>query len=221
MRYPIITGLSKQALSGSCVKRSRSGNIRKAPVQQNNQLRIIGGRWRGRKLHFCEVEGLRPTGDRIRESLFNWLSPSIYGANCLDLFAGSGALGFEALSRGAARVSFVDSSATVTAELAKQLALLDCNDASISQTDGVDWLVRGESVGFDIVFLDPPFMSGLLPDCLSALEHRPDILNPGALIYFETERSKPLAPLPANWQLYRHKETGQVQYGLIVTGEQP
>ena len=120
----------------------------------NNQLRIIGGKWRGRKIKFPDIEGLRPTPDRVRETLFNWLSPVIIGAKCLDLFAGSGALGFEALSRGASKTVFVDSNNLVTQQLQYNQQLFQCSDIEIHKMSAEQYLQTTEK-SFDIIFLDP------------------------------------------------------------------
>ena len=183
------------------------------------QLRIIGGQWRGRKLSFADIEGLRPSGDRIRETLFNWLAPYLPDAHCLDLFAGSGALGFEALSRGAAQLCFVDSSVQVSQQLQQHRQTLNCNNATIIQANGLDWLknhAAKSNGGFDIVFLDPPFADDMLSECFELLQ-RPGLLKPSALIYFEANRDGILPGLADSWSLHRHKETGRIQYGLITT----
>jgi len=177
-----------------------------------NQLRIIAGRWRGRRLSFAPVAGLRPTPDRVRETLFNWLDPCIRGAHCLDLFAGSGALGIEAASRGADRVVLVDDNPAVIATLRQQLQLLQATRIELLQSRVQPWLATaGEP--FDIVFLDPPFRQGLLPACLHALQHG-GWLADEAWIYIEAERHLELA-LPEGWQLLRSKHAGQLDYHLV------
>jgi len=180
---------------------------------QQNQLRIIGGQYRSRKLSFPNAEGLRPTGDRIRETLFNWLAPHIEGARCLDLFAGSGALGFEALSRGAQQVTFVEQSPVTCNYLRQNIALLN------AQTQTA--LVCAESLNalptlagpFDIIFLDPPFTYGQLPSICIQLD-RNNLLKTGTLVYLERAKSSPAITLPNRWQLYRDKTSGQVRYQL-------
>ena len=133
-------------------------------AKPGNQVRIIGGDWRGRKLQFPSIEGLRPTPDRVRETLFNWLSPHIAGAHCLDLYAGSGALGFEALSRGARSCCFIDNSKQVQAALRSSVQALNCEDrATVMLADSGSAITLHHSI--DLVFLDPPFASHLLP-CL-------------------------------------------------------
>ena len=179
--------------------------------RQENQLRIIAGRWRGRKLSFAPVPGLRPTSDRIRETLFNWLDPWIQGARCLDLFAGSGALGIEAASRGAAEVVMVDHDPAVVATLREQLQKLEFSEALLVQQDVNSWL-QGKAEPFDIVFLDPPFRENRLPACIGLLEEH-GWLAAGARVYIEAEKA--CSPeLPDSWDLYRSKSAGQVGYHL-------
>lgn len=179
--------------------------------QPVNQLRIIAGRWRGRKLSFAPVPGLRPTPDRVRETLFNWLSPVIRDARCLDLYAGSGALGIEAASRGAAAVVLVDNDQAVVQTLREQLQLLEAAQVRVVQADVSHWLsVNPEP--FDIVFIDPPFRKNLLAGSIRQLQDG-GWLSADALVYIEAE--KDLAPeLPAGWEIYRSKSAGQVGYHL-------
>jgi 16S rRNA (guanine966-N2)-methyltransferase len=180
----------------------------------SNQLRIIGGEWRGRKLRFPDVEGLRPTTDRVRETLFNWLAPVIHGARCLDLFAGSGALGLEALSRGAAEVIFVDSDRRAVQSLRENLALLKDERGSVVQADALSFLRAGPRT-FDVVFLDPPFRKELLQPCLELLCHN-DWLSETARLYLEVEQELGEPQLPAGWDMVRSKKAGQVIYGLAT-----
>jgi 16S rRNA (guanine966-N2)-methyltransferase len=181
--------------------------------QQGNQLRIIAGRWRGRKLAFAPVPGLRPTPDRVRETLFNWLGPVLRDARCLDLFTGSGALGIEAASRGASEVVMVDNDPLVVRTLREQLQLLDFSAAQVVQQDVNRWL-ETTATPFDIVFLDPPFRQDRLPGCIALLEAG-GWLAAGARIYLEAEKSwTPV--LPDSWELYRSKQAGQLGYHLAV-----
>lgn len=175
-------------------------------------LRIIAGRWRGRKIHFPDLPELRPTPDRVRETLFNWLMPQLDGARCLDLFAGSGALGLEALSRGAGEVVFVDKERKVTDYLTQTLALLHSEHSKVVQAAALDYL-GGTVAPFDIVFLDPPYRAGLQAPCAAALGSR-GWLKPGAFIYVEQASDLPPESLPANWVLHRDKTAGQVRYCL-------
>lgn len=176
------------------------------------QLRIIGGRHRGRRLPVTDHQGLRPTTDRVRETLFNWLQPVITGARCLDLFAGSGALGLEAASRGAARVVLLERAAAVVRQLSRNAETLGEDRIEVVHTDALRWL---EHVGqpFDVVFVDPPFADGLLePACRSLERHQ--WLAPGALVYLEWSARLPLPTLPAGWELIRNKQAGEACYGL-------
>jgi 16S rRNA (guanine966-N2)-methyltransferase len=175
-----------------------------------NQLRIIGGKWRGRKIHFPDVEGLRPTGDRIRETLFNWLAGWVEGANCLDLFAGSGALGFEASSRGARSVTLVDVDHQVIAALKQTIAELSADTITLIQGSAAKVLQQNGS--FDILFLDPPFNYSDLNPLLETLANS-EILKPGAWIYLESAADRAIVA-PSSWRLHRHKHTGQVAYRL-------
>lgn len=179
-----------------------------------NQLRIIGGRWRSRRLYFPDVEGLRPTPDRVRETLFNWLAPLIEGARCLDLFAGSGALGIEALSRGAREVIFIERQPLAARQLRRNLTQLGETSAQVIQADALVWL-GGPSRPFDIVFLDPPFGSNLLVPTCKRLEQGGWLLD-GARLYLETVRDAGKLQLPENWQIIREKTAGQVSYRLAV-----
>jgi 16S rRNA (guanine966-N2)-methyltransferase len=179
----------------------------------SNQLRIIGGLWRGRKLSFPDADGLRPTGDRIRETLFNWLGPEIQGAHCLDLFAGSGALGLEALSRGAESSLLLEKNANAAGQLKSNLQLLQADNGKVEQTDSLAWLIRQQPAQrFDIVFIDPPFALDLWEKIASALETG-NWLSDEATIYLEAPRDVHLQ-LPANWQLHRDKQAGQVSFRL-------
>ncbi|MEH6469581.1 MAG: 16S rRNA (guanine(966)-N(2))-methyltransferase RsmD [Porticoccus sp.] len=178
------------------------------------QLRIIGGQWRGHKLHFADIEGLRPTGDRIRETLFNWLAPAISSAYCLDLFAGSGALGFEALSRGADHAILVEKDTAATALLKQNCALLKTERAQVIQADASQWLSTFiPERPFDVVFLDPPFAADLLQPCCDLLQ-RPGLLSQNSLVYIETDRHQPPPITPSTWDLFREKTAGQVCYRL-------
>jgi 16S rRNA (guanine966-N2)-methyltransferase len=186
--------------------------------QTAGHQRIIGGSWRGRKLAFAPLPGLRPTPDRVRETLFNWLAPVIQGAHCLDLFAGSGALGFEAASRGAARCLLIERDTRAVRILREQVDRLDARLVQVVEADALHWL-SGASQPFDIVFLDPPFRAGLLPDCIRLLENG-GWLAPLAWIYLEAERGMPLE-LPERWELYRDRHAGQVSYRLVRRSAMP
>jgi 16S rRNA (guanine966-N2)-methyltransferase len=177
-------------------------------------LRIIGGRWRGRKLRFPAGAAIRPTPDRVRETLFNWLGARIAGARVLDLFAGSGALGLEALSRDAGHVSFVEQDERAVRELRARLAEWQAQDAVVTRADALHYL-RGSARPFDLVFLDPPFASSLLGEAARLLEER-GWLAPGALVYVEGAARAGLPPLPAGWQALKAKRAGEVGYHLFA-----
>jgi 16S rRNA (guanine966-N2)-methyltransferase len=183
------------------------------PKRRSNQLRIIAGAWRGRRLAFVPMPGLRPTPDRIRETLFNWLSPVIREARCLDLFAGSGALGLEAASRGASEVVLVDSDPQVIQTLQTQVRQLQARQVRVVHAGSAHYL-HGPARPFDIVFLDPPFRAGLLPDCLQQLESA-GWLTAKAWVYIEVEHGLQLQ-IPEHWELYRSKTAGQVDYHLAT-----
>ena len=176
-----------------------------------NRLRIIGGRWRGSRIVFPPLAAIRPSPDRVRETLFNWLQQPIVGARCLDLFAGSGALGLEALSRGAAHVTFVDREPQIGRHLSQTLERLGSRDATVVVEDALRFLSRPAQL-FDIVFLDPPFDSGVLDQAGSRLQ---GWLTPGAYIYVECPADRSLATLPVQWRVQRTKRAGQVGYHLL------
>jgi 16S rRNA (guanine966-N2)-methyltransferase len=182
-----------------------------------NQLRIIGGQWRGRKLAFTPEQGLRPTTDRVRETLFNWLAPEIHGARCLDLFTGSGALGLEALSRGAACCDFVDTSPAVLKQVRGHLSTLAASSiAACHQRPALQYLETAPGP-WDIAFIDPPFGENLVSPSCGLLEER-KLLATGALVYIETGANEGLLQLPDGWQLHREKRAGGVCYRLFVVG---
>jgi len=177
------------------------------------ELRIIGGRWRSRKLRFDALPGVRPTPDRVRETLFNWLQAWVSGSRCLDLFAGSGVLGFEALSRGAHSVVFIDDQAQVVARLRDQAASLDADNVEVVRSTANQWLVQqqGHSL-FDIIFIDPPFKQGLIEDILQ------DVVaycSASARIYIESEKVLDTASIPSGWALEKSKKAGSVYFHLL------
>ena len=178
---------------------------------KSGQFRIIGGQWKGRKLKFFEVEGLRPSLDRIRETLFNWLQTDIRGARCLDLFAGSGAIGIEALSRGAASVDFVELNKKAARQLESNIGLLQADDGNLHHQDAKQFLSQ-EHQPYDIVFLDPPFHKGLAQEIVGQLAQT-NLLAEGALVYLEIEQNLEI-DIPDNWELLKDKKAGQLQYRL-------
>ena len=198
--------------------RGKSQHRAAAPVrraERSRVLRIIGGSWRGRKLRFPASPAIRPTPDRVRETLFNWLGGATPGAQCLDLFAGSGALGLEALSRGAAHVTFVEQDAAAVRELRARLDEWHASDARVERADALRYLA-GAARPFDIVFLDPPFASGLLTRAATLLEQH-HWLRAGTLIYVESAAREPLPALPGSWRVLKAKQAGEVGYHLFVT----
>lgn len=176
-------------------------------------VRIIAGKWRGRKLPVKNVEGLRPTTDRVKETLFNWIQADLYQAHCLDLFAGSGSLGFESLSRQAATVTFVEKDKTAKEQLSENINSLQVENAFLHHTDALSFLAceKSKKHPFDIVFIDPPFRQDLLENVCNELEKN-DQLAHNALIYIETELSE--VNLPLAWQMLKEKKAGQVYYRL-------
>ena len=177
-------------------------------------LRIIGGSWRGRRLRFPASPEIRPTPDRVRETLFNWLSSRVPGAHCLDLFAGSGALGLEALSRGAAQVTFVERDPAAAREIAARLTEWGAHQGSVEHADARAFLERTPAAPFDLVFLDPPFAAGLLEESAQRLEQGGWLAN-GALIYVECPASAtPL--MPRSWGALKAKRAGEVGYHLYL-----
>ena len=185
----------------------------KKTAQTNNSVRIIGGQWRGRKIPVANADGLRPTGDRMRETVFNWLSPFVPASTCLDLFAGSGALGLEAASRGAHQVNFCESNPKCFSQLNQTLGQLSAIQCTATRADGLQWLAA-TSQTFDIIFLDPPFKDQLLSHALSSiLEYQ--TLNPNGLIYVEHPTGHDFSPRK---ELYWHRQktAGSVTYGLLA-----
>jgi 16S rRNA (guanine966-N2)-methyltransferase len=200
--------------------KSRDIALQKMP----NRLRIIGGDWRGRRIRFPARPGIRPTPDRVRETLFNWLAPCMAGSRCLDLFAGSGALGLEALSRGAATVTFVELDRATADWLRDVVATLAPGRGVVLHADALRWL-EGPPSRFDIVFLDPPFDSGpLLTEAMKRLESH-GWLSAGACIYLEMPVSEGPPVLPDGWLLHRSGRAGAVGYHLALRqrddGERP
>jgi len=181
----------------------------------SNQLRIIGGEHRGRRLCFPDAKGLRPTSDRVRETLFNWLQGEVAGKRVLDLFAGSGALGLEALSRHAGFLVSIEKLPAAARQLKENIELLSLLDRSkVYKDDAMQWLERTSEKPFNLVFLDPPFAEGLLPNVLKLLA-KSTLLADGAWVYVEQEASQPWPQWPNDWYLYREAKAGQVVYCLL------
>ena len=184
---------------------SSAGRRRAAPGR--NRVRIIAGKWRSRLVSFPPAAELRPTPDRVRETLFNWLGQRVDGLACLDLFAGSGALGFEALSRGAASVVMVESDREVVKALLESARLLEAEGVEVVQSDALKYLANARGK-FDVVFVDPPFASDL---ALRAMALLPGLMNPGARVYVESAAA--LEP-PPSWRRLRDDRAGAVRYAL-------
>lgn len=181
---------------------------------QNRSLRIIGGKWRGRKVSFADAEEIRPTGDRVRETVFNWLMHDVTGANCLDLFAGSGILGIEALSRGANSITFVEKNAVTAERVSVSLKALGATDCTVSNTTASDWLENTGAV-YDLIFVDPPFGTKLLRPVLESISSRG--LCRG-YVYVESDEADDFQDLPRNCTIHRQKRAGSVYFGLIRAG---
>ncbi|NVK22263.1 MAG: 16S rRNA (guanine(966)-N(2))-methyltransferase RsmD [Kangiellaceae bacterium] len=192
----------KSASSKSAVKSHGKSGI----------FRVIGGQWKGRKLRFIEVEGLRPSLDRVRETLFNWLQWDIRGAKCLDLFAGSGALGIEALSRGAGEVQFIELNKKAANQLRSNLEQLQTDDARLFNGDALKFVETNQQA-YDIIFIDPPFHKGIAQNVIDQLAQSATIQSE-TLIYIEVEQGLEL-DIPEHWQLLKDKKAGQLLYKLF------
>ena len=186
---------------------SASSAGRRGAASGRNRVRIIAGKWRSRLVSFPPAAELRPTPDRVRETLFNWLGQRVDGLACLDLFAGSGALGFEALSRGAASVVMVESDREVAKALRESARVLEAEGVEIVQADALKYLERGRDK-FDVVFVDPPFASDLAVRAMALL---PGLLNPGARVYVESGAA---LVLPPSWRALHDDRAGAVRYAL-------
>ena len=184
---------------------------------QAGRLRIVAGNWRSRLLDIADVNGLRPTGERVRETLFNWLAPTIEGAHCLDLFAGTGALGLEALSRGASGVVFVEKSAVAAKQLRTNIDLLEADGANVMPMSAEDFLSGEPERRFDVVFLDPPFALDAVEETCRLLADTGHLAD-NALVYIEDDRARVEPPLPEGWRELRNKTTGNVRYRLVQAG---
>ncbi|HTQ35421.1 MAG TPA: 16S rRNA (guanine(966)-N(2))-methyltransferase RsmD [Steroidobacteraceae bacterium] len=178
------------------------------------ELRIVGGALRGRKWRFPETPGLRPTPDRVRETLFNWLAPHIAGMRVLDAFAGSGALGFEALSRGAASAVLLEQDRAAAANLRATAARFGLAAARVEGGDALAFLRAAPARGYDLVFLDPPFAAGLAEPALAAIAAG-GLLAPGGFCYLEQPAAQGPPALPAGWILHRSGKAGDVGYHLL------
>lgn len=189
-------------------------------------VRIIAGKWRGRKIPVKNVQGLRPTTDSVKETVFNWLCADLYQARCLDVFAGSGSLGLEALSRQAEHVTFLELDKNAAKQIQENMITLDIDNATLYNTDAITYLsnqgkalpLQGRNLEdkapvFDLVFIDPPFRKDLLCDVISHLEHK-GWLADIALIYIEAEKELGVPDVPVHWEMLKEKHAGQVSYRL-------
>ena len=181
----------------------------------SNSFRLIAGKWRGKRLNLQPNAQLRPTGDRVRETLFNWLSADITNSRCLDLFAGSGSLGFEALSRGADFCDFVETDKLTAQQIRKNYELLELSakQVAVSLKPALEFLKETNEKPYDIIFLDPPFRLNVIESLLPSLQK---LVAESSLIYFEIEKEAQLPELPENWSVIREKTAGQVRYHLIL-----
>jgi 16S rRNA (guanine966-N2)-methyltransferase len=203
------SGKSRTAARGN-----DAGDGARAGAAGSRILRIIGGRHRGRRLRFPAGIEIRPTPDRVRETLFNWLQPRIDQSRVLDLFAGSGALGLEALSRGAAQVTFVEKDRRAAAAIEAVASEWRESALSVVCADALGWLARADGAPFDLVFLDPPYDADLLASAAAALSGS---LAPDARVYLERRARDPLPALPGGWKELRAGRAGEVGYHLFAT----
>ncbi|MGL6011077.1 MAG: 16S rRNA (guanine(966)-N(2))-methyltransferase RsmD [Shewanella oncorhynchi] len=197
--------------------RTVKNNVTKGQTAKNKpgsgQVRIIAGQWRSRRLPIQDLEGLRPTTDRVRETLFNWLANDLVNARVLDCFGGSGALALEALSRYASFAKIIELQRGAALQLKENLQTLKCDKAEVLNADTLVVLQRGCEQGFDVVFIDPPFRKGLAEKTIQLLDSQ-GWLNDGALIYVEIESELPQLAIPSRWHALKEKNAGQVSYRL-------
>ncbi|NQY26903.1 MAG: 16S rRNA (guanine(966)-N(2))-methyltransferase RsmD [Piscirickettsiaceae bacterium] len=182
-------------------------------LKQIGQCRIVAGKWRGRKLAIADVEGLRPTPDRVRETVFNWLQSYIGNAVCLDLFAGSGALGFEAISRGAEHVTMVELNTRAVKQLQDNCQILSADNCQIEQQTAQQFIAK-TTLQYDLVFIDPPYQADLWTEIAQQLVDN-KVLNDNAKIYLECSSKGELPLLPDSWSLLKDKTSGEVRYCLF------
>ena len=222
--------MKHQKAGYSAASRDTAGKTGKTPSQGRTgtpgrgpgTVRIISGRFRGRRLPVLDSEGLRPTTDRVRETVFNWLMFRVAGSSCLDMFAGSGGLGFEAWSRGARRAVLLEKNHQVFQNLKRNAGLLAAGDGAggpeVIEGDALSWVRSYHGEPFDIVFLDPPFRKGMLEEALALL---PGIVRPDGFVYVEQESEAAIA-LPGFLRPYREGRAGQVVYRLFqMAAEEP
>ncbi|MGI9278526.1 MAG: 16S rRNA (guanine(966)-N(2))-methyltransferase RsmD [Endozoicomonas sp.] len=193
---------------------ARRAAVKQRPNKGGGQLRIIGGQWRSRKLPVADLPGLRPTSDRVRETLFNWLAPHVPGARVLDCFSGTGALSLESLSRGAKEATLLEAAAEASSLLGKNLATLQAENARVIRTDSLKWLQQSADKAFDLIFLDPPFRQGLLEETCRLLNDN-GYIHSNTLIYIEVEKELSPLPTPSHWSVIKTKTAGQLSYYLL------
>lgn len=193
----------KRRLSTSKSSQTPSGNVR-----------IISGLWRGRKLPVFDAEGLRPTTDRVKETLFNWIAQDIPSARCLDLFSGSGSLGFEAASRQASLVTMIELNPNAYAQLEKNRTTLKADNIELLNKNALD-VIAQSGTPYDIIFIDPPFRRELLEQTLHTLDENTWVAS-GSIIYVESEKEWIPDSIPNSWELFREKTAGQVTYRLFI-----
>lgn len=197
------------------MRKTPNSKPQKQTSKAMGEVRVIAGLWRGRKLSVLNAEGLRPTTDRVKETLFNWLMMDVANARCLDCFAGSGSLGIEALSRQAQAVVFLEKFANAAQQLKKNLASLKTDKGTVINTDTLAYLSQKNSTEpFEIIFIDPPFHHNFVPQVLTLLQQN-NWLAENALIYVETEKNHPPLLLAKNWQVIKEKSAGMVTSRLI------
>ena len=197
------------------MRKTPNSKPQKQTSKAMGEVRVIAGLWRGRKLSVLNAEGLRPTTDRVKETLFNWLMMEVANARCLDCFAGSGSLGIEALSRQAQAVVFLEKFANAAQQLKKNLASLKTDKGTVINTDTLTYLSQKNSTEpFEIIFIDPPFHHNFVPQVLTLLQQN-NWLAENALIYVETEKNHPPLLLAKNWQVIKEKSAGMVTSRLI------
>lgn len=194
--------------------KSTQGGRNKGVKPVSGEVRIIAGDFRGRKLPVLDIVGLRPTSDRVRETLFNWLQFDVAGATCLDVFAGSGALGFEALSRGAKHVTMLDIDRLNNRNLSQCGALLGLTNLEVVSTNALDYLAQCSTQMFDVVFIDPPFNQQLMQPTVDLLFEQ-NWVSDQSLLYLEQEKTASWPNLPAGWTVVKQKKTSQVSFGLF------
>ena len=187
---------------------------RKNNSKNRGKVRITSGEWKNRNLEVPDIDGLRPTSERVRETLFNWLMPSIHKSVCLDLFAGSGSLGFEALSRGARHCTFVEKSKLAFRQIKTTRTILNAMNSEAHNCDAIDFLSSVHNHNFNLVFLDPPFSDDYLISSIESI-HEYQLVSRGGYIYIEFNKNNNLFDLPDNWSVIRKKIYGNVCFILI------